>query len=307
MPRHDGILLLHKPSGPTSHDLVAAVRRHAQTREVGHAGTLDPMASGVLVVLLGEATKLSQYLTAESKEYRATVVFGRSTDSDDATGTTLETQTLSDDWQETSALDQALADELQRTAQNPPAVSALKYGGVRAHRLHRRGEPVPVRPRPVRVESLVIEERTPTSLTLLMRVSTGYYVRALARDLGRTLGVPAHLGALTRLRSGQFSLHECWPFPLAEPFQPAIQLIPCATAAARCLPTLRLTDEGAKRATLGQSLGLEHLLEPDMLPEVREGEVGPTMAWFDQHDRLLALGHRVTSSELRVTRGFCLP
>jgi len=308
MPRHDGILLLDKPIGPTSHDLVAAVRRIAQLREVGHAGTLDPMARGVLVVLLGEATKLSPYLTAESKEYRATVVFGRSTDSDDATGTTLEAQPLPPDWLSMTALDQALECERARTSQNPPAVSALKYGGVRAHRLHRRGEAVPIRPRTVRVESLEVEAWSADSVTLLTRVSTGYYVRALARDLGCFLGVPAHLGALTRLRSGQFSLDECFPFPLGEPFRPERHLIPAAHAAARCLPGLCLTDEGVRRATQGQSLGLEHVQDPAALPALVAGEDGggPTMAWFDGQARLVALGRRVSDAELRVTRGFRL-
>src|SRR5690606_2789954 len=148
----DGVLVVDKPVGPTSHDIVAQARRWYGTRSVGHAGTLDPAASGVLVLMFGEAKKLSSYLTAQSKAYIADVCFGRATDSLDASGATIAEQPLPSDWPPADELAAALEAERSRTAQLPPVVSAIKLGGRPAHRRVRAGESVELAPRPVQVE-----------------------------------------------------------------------------------------------------------------------------------------------------------
>jgi len=205
-----GVLVVDKPGGMTSHDVVARARRLFGTRAVGHAGTLDPMATGVLVLLFGEACKLSAYLTGQDKTYSAGVRFGSATDSLDADGRVTEERTLPAGWLARETLDRALAVERARTLQVPPAVSAISEGGRRAYQRVRAGETVELAPRPVRVARLELLEWSDAGVDVELEVSKGYYVRAFARDLGATLGVPAHLGRLRRLTSGAFSLR-CIP------------------------------------------------------------------------------------------------
>jgi tRNA pseudouridine55 synthase len=218
-----GVLLVDKPHGPTSHDVVAKVRRKLGTRRVGHAGTLDPAATGLLVVLVEEATKLAPYLSGEDKAYVATVALGRSTDTGDAAGKTLAEAPLGSPLlaelarlatggavADTPLLAAALEHERVRTSQVPPAFSAIHVGGVRSHELARAGHAPDLAPREVSVRALAIEAADPSAPSLVVRldVSKGYYVRSFARDLGDALGVPAHLGALRRTRSGAFSIDE---------------------------------------------------------------------------------------------------
>lgn len=285
-----GVLVVDKPSGPTSHDLVARARKLYATRQVGHAGTLDPLASGVLVLMFGEACKLSQYLTAQAKRYRAEIRFGTGTDTLDAAGSVVETCSLAPGWLAPERLARALAKERVRTEQVPPQVSAIQVAGVRAHRAARRGEVLELSPRAVRVEKLEPVSATDTTLTLELEVSKGYYVRALARDLGAELGVPAHLGLLRRLASGAFSLEDAVDFPRPEP-APLLSLV---EAARRALPCVGLTEEGAARARTGKPLGREHFeSEP---PEHAAG-------WLSKSD-LIAVGQRDSSGDYRVLRGF---
>lgn len=286
-----GILVVDKPSGPTSHDVVARARRIYATREVGHAGTLDPMASGVLVLMFGQACKLSQYLTALSKRYRAEVSFGRSTDTLDALGTPSEERELQPGWLEASALEHALGVERERTLQVPPAVSAIQVGGQRAYRAARRGEPLELEARSVTAHELTLLDANDQRVSLELCVSKGYYVRALARDLGATLGVPAHLSSLRRLASGAFTLCGAAAWPLDAP----VPLVPTAVAATRVLPRATLTDEGVTRAHCGKALGPEHFVV----------EPGPGVhAWLSGVGELIALGQREPSGEHRVMRGF---
>lgn len=218
-----GVLLVDKPHGPTSHDVVATVRRKLGTRRVGHAGTLDPAATGLLVVLVEEATKLAPYLSGEDKSYVATVTLGRSTDTGDAAGKTLleaslgapllsELERLENEGVGASVpcLAAALDGERARTSQVPPVFSAIHVGGVRSHELARAGLAPELAPRDVSVRALAIERANAREATLVVRleVSKGYYVRSFARDLGDALGVPAHLSALRRTRSGAFSIDE---------------------------------------------------------------------------------------------------
>lgn len=277
----------------TSHDVVARVRRALGTRSVGHAGTLDPMATGVLLVLVGEATKLSQFLTLEEKSYVAEVRFGRSTTSFDADGETVDERPLPPGGVALDALERALAEERARTLQVPPAVSAIKVGGVRAHRLTRRGEAPALEPRAVRVLSLVAREHAPDRVTLELTVSKGYYVRSLARDLGERLGVPAHLGSLRRTRSGAFDVADAVPLPLP----PDTPLLSVLDAARRCLPVRELTEAGGRRATLGQPLLPEHFSGE---PPPRDG----ASAWVLPGGGALVAVGAYRGDELRVLRGF---
>jgi tRNA pseudouridine55 synthase len=287
-----GVLVVDKPQGLTSHAVVAGARRRLGTRAVGHAGTLDPMATGVLLLLVGEATKLSAYLTLESKAYLAEVSFGRSTDSLDADGETLEERPVPPGTLTPEAVAAALAAERERIEQIPPAVSAIQVDGERSHRLARRGTPPVLPPRPVRVRALTLTSLGEDRLTLEVAVSKGYYVRSLARDLGERLGVPAHLSALRRTQSGDFSLGEAhpWPLPPGE-----LTLLGVADAARRCLPTAELSAAGAARARLGQTLGDEHFLTPPASER--------PVAWLESPNTLVAIGSRQAEGH-RVLRGF---
>ena len=287
----DGVLVVDKPSGPTSHDVVARARRLYGTREVGHAGTLDPMASGVLVLMFGQACKLSQYLTALAKRYRAEVSFGRSTDSLDALGVTVDERALAPGWLDRGVLEQAISAERARSEQVPPAISAIQVGGQRAYRAARRGEPLELAPRAVLTHELSLLEASDERVVLELEVSKGYYVRSLARDLGAALGVPAHLAQLRRLASGAFTLDGAAAWPLDAP----VPLVPTALAATRVLPPVTLTEGGVAHARAGRALAAEHF--------VVEPEAG-VCAWLSTTGDLIALGQREPTGEHRVVRGF---
>jgi tRNA pseudouridine55 synthase len=299
-PRH-GVLVADKPSGPTSHDVVQQARRLYGTRQVGHAGTLDPMASGVLLLMFGEALKLSPYLSAESKLYRARVAFGRSTDTLDALGETTREVELPPGSLEEVAVERALNVERSRTTQIPPAFSAIRLGGQRAHRLSREGTPPELVPRPVTVHALEFVElgADQSSIELEIAVSKGYYVRALARDLGETLGLPSHLSSLRRLASGAFGLSDAVVWPPAE----AAPLIPLEHAAARALPMVGLSPSGERRARFGQALSIGDFAE-DPLPAHGDPGAQRVVAWTSAAGRLVALGRRDPERGFCVLRGF---
>ncbi len=287
----DGLLLVKKPRGPTSHDIVAEARRLLKTRAVGHAGTLDPMASGLLVLLVGEATKLAAYLALDDKEYRATVQLGRSTDTLDAEGATTDERVLPDGAITDARIESALDAERLRTEQVPPSFSAISVDGKRAHRLARRGETVVLTPRPVAVRQLSLVTRSGSLLVIDVSVSKGYYVRSLARDLGAFLGAPAHLAALERRASGPYRLDDAAPWPPAS----LPSLVPLEQAAARALPTARLHAAGVARAICGKQLRAEHFDTPP--------GAGPLSAWLGPDGGLVALG-RPAPDGYRVVRGF---
>jgi tRNA pseudouridine55 synthase len=208
--RVDGILVVDKPIGPTSHDVVALVRRLAGTRRLGHGGTLDPFASGVLPLYLGVATRVVEFHLAARKGYRATVVFGDSSTTDDLEG---ELTPSGGPPPARDAVATALAGFLGAQEQRPPAFSARKVGGRRAYALARRGETPELRPRTVTFFDLALvgwEDADPArpAATIEVACSAGTYVRALARDLGTAVGSAAYLGALRRTESGPFRLHD---------------------------------------------------------------------------------------------------
>jgi len=203
-----GILLLDKPSGPTSHDLVNVVRRGTGERRVGHAGTLDPLATGLLVICLGPATRLSEYLTRKDKRYRARVRLGQTTTTYDADG---QVVAESSHWPEHSALEAALAGFRGPQLQRPPPYSAIKRGGQKAYELARRGEAVELEPRSVTIHSLELVGWQPPECELEVSCSAGTYIRSLAHDLGQVLGCGAHLLGLRRTASGAFQVGEAVP------------------------------------------------------------------------------------------------
>lgn len=212
----NGVLVVDKPQGPTSHDVVTLARRALGITRIGHTGTLDPMATGVLPLVIGKATRIAQFLTAGPKEYEATVAFGRTTDSYDATGATVTTSAA----RPTRAqLDQALARFRGTFEQAPPAFSAKNIDGARAYTLARRtgGSAVMLRPVTVAVDRLDMVSFDGDSVRLSMRVAAGFYVRSLAHDLGAEVGTGAVLEALRRTRSGAFDISTA--VPLAELLQ----------------------------------------------------------------------------------------
>lgn len=286
-----GLVVVDKPSGMTSHAVVATARRRLGTRAIGHAGTLDPMATGVLLLLVGQATKLSSYLTLESKAYRTEIRFGRATDTLDAEGTTVAEMPVPADALTRERVEAALAAERLRTEQVPPAVSAIQIGGERAHRLTRRGTPPELPARPVRVESITLLELGADRLAVELQVGKGYYVRSFARDLGERLAVPAHVAALRRIRSGAFTLAEAVAWPLPD----ALQLVPVAEAARRCLPCAVLTADGEKRARLGQPVTAAGF--------VAEPQSAEPFAWLTPAGELVAIGSKRDGAH-QVLRGF---
>lgn len=203
-----GILLVDKPAGCTSHDVVDRVRRASGERRVGHAGTLDPMATGLLVVLVGPATRLAPYLTAAEKRYEATIVFGAATDTDDREGEVVAEAAVPPDVFEPARAQSLLDGVLGKSMQMPPAYSAIKVDGQVAHRAARGGEALALEPRPIHVHeaSLLGINAEAGEWRVDFTVSKGTYVRALARDLGERAGTLAHLGALRRTASGRFDV-----------------------------------------------------------------------------------------------------
>jgi tRNA pseudouridine55 synthase len=212
-PGLDGILVVDKPIGPTSHDIVGLVRRLAATKRVGHGGTLDPFASGVLPVFLGRATRVVEFHLSDRKAYRATVCFGASSTTDDLDG---EMTPVGGPGPTRAAAEAALSDFTGTIAQRPPAFSAIKVGGRRAYAIARAGGTVELKEREVTIESLTIDgwdESEPDRPVAVIDVvcSAGTYVRALARDLGAALGSAAYLGALRRTVAGPFTETDALP------------------------------------------------------------------------------------------------
>lgn len=203
----DYVLPVDKPEGPTSHDVVAVARKALGTRKIGHTGTLDPFASGLLVLCVGRATRLAEYLTGLDKSYVAEARLGVATDSLDRDGEVVEER---DGWQDLSreAVEEALSSFVGEIRQVPPQFSAKKVGGEAMHRKARRGESVALDPVPVTVHALDLLAMELPSITFAVRCSTGTYVRALARDVGERLGVGAHLTELRRTRVGDFSVDD---------------------------------------------------------------------------------------------------
>ncbi len=248
-----GLVIVDKPGGMTSHDVVARVRRLAGTKKVGHAGTLDPMATGVLVVGVEKATRLLGYLTLTEKEYAATIRLGQSTSTDDAEGEITGTASAADVSAET--LGEAVAGLVGEIRQVPPAVSAIKVGGQRAYKLTRAGAAPELAARPVTVYQFEVTavRRAGDELDVdaTVRCSSGTYIRALARDLGAALGTGGHLTRLRRTRVGGYGIEAARTLEqLADRFE----VLPLAQAASAAFPRRNLSADEARRLANGGRL-----------------------------------------------------
>ena len=274
-------MVVDKPAGMTSHDVVARLRRLAGTRRVGHAGTLDPMATGVLVLAVGRATRLLTYLTGADKEYQATIRLGASTVTDDAEGE--PTGGANADAVTEADVRAGLAAQTGDIRQVPSAVSAIKINGQRAYRRVRAGDEVSLPPRPVTVYRIELDAVRPQPGGLLdvdVRVacSSGTYIRAIARDLGAGLGVGGHLTALRRTRVADFTLAEAVTLDaLADGADPVP--LGLADAAARILPGRRVDAAAAGTVAHGGTLPAE-------------GRTGPYAVYGPDGDLLAVLAER---------------
>jgi tRNA pseudouridine55 synthase len=308
-----GALIVDKPSGPTSHDVVAVARRALHIRQIGHTGTLDPLATGVLVLLVGRATRLSQFIVQDQKEYVAEIRLGVATATYDAEGLSHNSQLPTPNSQLPTpnaqlstpnsqlstlesgigSLDNVLDDFRGTFLQTPPPFSAKKVDGRRAYEQARKERPVAVKPVQVTIHEL---ERLPSPAPMLIRlrmvVSAGFYVRSLAHDVGQRLGCGAHLEALRRTRSGPFSIDDSITLdtlmrgaPAVLPMNRLLQHIPAVT----------LSDEGLRRASRGNVICFGHITGSSV-GDVHEGRI-----------RLLAPDGELVAIGVRDARAFLHP
>ncbi|WP_208322055.1 tRNA pseudouridine(55) synthase TruB [Paramicrobacterium fandaimingii] len=284
-----GLLLIDKPPAHTSHDVVARTRRLAGTRKVGHAGTLDPMATGLLILGVGSSTRLLTYIVGCDKQYSATIRLGQSSSTDDAEGE-LSGLASPDD---IAAIDQdAIATEIAALTgeieQVPSTVSAIKIDGKRAYARARAGETVELKARTVTISEFELEDvrRSPEHIDIDVRVtcSSGTYVRALARDIGESLVVGGHLTRLRRTRIGPFAVADASEL---DGLVVADSMLPPAQAARMLFPVATLDDERARALGHGQRIDSRGLPDVD----------GPIAA-LTEHDRLIGLVH-VRGSDVR--------
>jgi tRNA pseudouridine55 synthase len=276
--------LIDKPAGPTSHDVVAAVRRVLGTQRVGHAGTLDPAATGLLVVLAGRATRLARFIALLPKHYRGTIAFGAETSTDDATG---EPGERDDSWRGRSGAEiaEAVARVAAQPLQLPPRISAKMVAGERAYRRARRGEQPDLVPARVAIHALEVAayDQAAGELVVEVRCGAGTYVRAIARDVGRTLGSRAHLKALRRLAVGPWRVEDAHPLAAVAPGA-ALPLRPMAEAVAH-LPALQLGRPDAEAVSHGRRIEAAVRLEGPValfdagqllaVAELRDGRYAP--------------------------------
>lgn len=257
----NGALLVDKPTGPTSHDVVARARRALGERSIGHTGTLDPLASGLLVLLCGRATRLASLMSGAVKSYHATIRLGIETDTHDAAGV----PQIIEGAVAPSAVDDAAVDEVIEAIRNqrqqmPPAFSAKKVGGVRAYKLARRNEKPELKAVDVCVYALDWTRPEAGVLHVTLTCSAGYYVRAMAQEIGRRLRCGAHLEALRRTRVGGFDVADAVPLDVVdrEGTGAAARMLPME-ALLPGLPSVTLTSAGETRARHGNVLGLSHV------------------------------------------------
>jgi tRNA pseudouridine55 synthase len=252
----DGLIVVDKPGGMTSHDVVARVRRLAKTRRVGHGGTLDPMATGVLIIGVNRATRLLTYVIGAEKEYAATIRLGESTVTDDAEGEVTGRVSAAGVTEE--AIRAGLAAQTGEIDQVPSAVSAIKINGQRAYKRVRDGEEVDIPSRKItvyRLDVLAIRAAGDViDVDVEVACSSGTYIRAIARDLGRTLGVGGHLTALRRTAVGGFTLAEASTLPELEERAPDVIGLPMADAARRAFRQRTATPDEAKVLSHGGPL-----------------------------------------------------
>ncbi len=276
----NGILPIDKPIGPTSHDAVARVRRALRTRQVGHTGTLDPFASGLLLVCVGQATRLAEYLTGLPKAYAATLRLGEATDTDDLTG---QVTGGSAAWRNLSAeqVAEALRRQVGTVQQLPPVYSAKKVDGERSYAVARRGGEVERRPVTVTIHGIRVTRVELPDVDFEVECGSGTYIRAIARDAGETLGTGAHLRALRRTRVGVHDVSHAVPLEALDDEERVRAALLSPLEALAGFP--RVVVDGAGEAALGFGRAVP---APDDAPE------GVPLALASEGGRLLAIGER---------------
>lgn len=295
----DGALILDKPKGITSHDAVAAARRLLREKRIGHAGTLDPMATGLLVLLCGRATRLSRFIMASDKTYEARILFGLTTDTYDSTGTV--TSESSSPPPSMDDIQRALSSLRGSYLQEPPAFSAKKVQGRRAYDLARRQEAVELQPVAVTVSHVEVAGFEGRHLTVVLTCSAGFYVRSFAHSLGQLVGTGACLEELRRTRSGEFHIEDAVNLADAGAADDlASRLVPMDHLLTS-LPVRGVTAEGRQRVAHGRELTASQLIEPaESGPESGRAADETAGAWVrlvDPEGRLIALG-RTTGATL---------
>jgi tRNA pseudouridine55 synthase len=289
-----GVLVLDKPVGLTSHDVVQIIRRGTGIRRAGHTGTLDPRASGVLVVLIGPAVRLSEFVSAADKRYQATLRLGTSTDTYDAEGTVMRSVPVDDISEE--QFQEIIKDYEGEIEQVPPPYSAVKVKGRKAYEHARKGDDVELKPRKIQVYNLEILEWAPPEAVLDVYCSSGTYVRSLANDLGEDLGTGAYLIGLRRTKSGRFTLRDAVPLrQLQDAFLAGEwyrYLIPAAEALGDW-PGIELTSEQVEKVRHGHRIpaddNAKELVNPENHPYAEEGTLGMVRAITEQGDLVAIL------------------
>jgi tRNA pseudouridine55 synthase len=251
----DGVVIIDKPAGPTSHDVVARMRRVLATKRIGHTGTLDPFATGVLPLVIGRATRLATFLTSDDKEYNAGIRLGLATETYDGTrlsGAAIAAPAGID----RNMVDAALTAFQGTFEQMPPPFSSKKVDGVRAYKLARKNQPVELRAVEVTVSELVLESYEDGLARVRLCASSGFYVRSLAHELGARLGCGAHLETLRRTRAGSFRLHQAVALEAAEadPASARAAVLPMEHLLQE-MPAITLNERGVWRATHGNGIG----------------------------------------------------
>jgi tRNA pseudouridine55 synthase len=294
----DGIILVDKPAGPTSAELARAVKRFVRPARVGHLGTLDPFASGLLPIMIGEGTKLAPFIADGPKVYQGVIALGTETDTLDGTGKVI--RTVAEPELTMGGLSEAASRFTGKIQQIPPVFSAIKRDGVPLYKLARRGDEVePPAPRQVEIHQLKLEMDGPSRLRFIVSCSTGTYIRSLARDLGLALGTAAHLSELRRLRSGNFTLERA--FSLAEVLAAleqgrAADMVIGLREALTDLPEVIVQGVIEQRLRNGDSRALDFLAPPSA-----------TMFKVIADGHLLAVAESISRVTARVLRGFNHP
>ncbi len=292
-----GVLVVDKPVGMTSHQVVQVIRRGTGIRRAGHTGTLDPRASGVLVVLIGPAVRLSEWVSASDKRYMATIRLGSATDTYDAEGRTTEVapwESITEE--EFEAILQQFVGEIEQV---PPPYSAVRVKGKRAYDLARKGQPVELKPRKIQVHSLELLEWAPPEVVIDVHCSSGTYVRSLAHDIGKALGCGAHLVGLRRTQSGRFTLRDAVPLRrLEEAFRRGEwyrYLIPAAEALSEW-PMVELDPDTVELVRHG------HRIKPPAGVTLEDGQM--VRAVTEQGDLVAAMIYRAEDGELQPKKVF---
>lgn len=282
-----GVLVVDKPAGLTSHDVVHVVRRALGGPRVGHTGTLDPFATGVLPLVVGKATRLAQFYAGADKEYVARIAFGWATDTYDGTGEQTTSPSPAEAMPDPDAVAAALRAFVGSHDQVPPPYSAKKAGGTPAYERARRGQLVELPPVRVTAHALAITATGPDWVTVQVHCAAGYYVRSLAHDLGRVLGVGAHLTDLRRVRSGVFDLEQSIGLEpiLRDPGVALARLVPLESLLTH-LPGVAVTEEGLAWIRHGRPLGPTQLTDPAPMAGA------DPVRLLDPDGRLVAVGTR---------------